>query len=211
MKTTLYSSTFLTLILAFLMLLGQSGETVAVVQDGPHPSFQTIIEPIGPAFQDSDGKVTLEVFNTFGCQDCDNFGIGTLPALREKYAEDPAVDFHLYMIPDMENAGELSAARGAYCAANYERFWDMVTELHRLETLSSREVDIAGQGLNLPVLEFRNCIQNDVFDEQIASDVNYAQQKGVISIPTILVNGTVMMGAQPIENIEREVNKYLTQ
>ena len=206
---TLYSSSFLTVIFAFLMLMGQNNMSVNIVQDGSRASFQTIIEPIGPVQADPDGRVKLEVFNTFGCQECDNFGLGTLPALQEKYANNDQVDFRLYIIPDTGNDGELFAARGAHCSARHERFWDMVTELHRLDTLSQRETDLAGQTLNLPILEFRNCIKSDEFDQQIGEDISYAQQKGIRQKPTILVNGTMMLGQQPLENIDREINKYL--
>jgi protein-disulfide isomerase len=206
---TLYSSSFITAVFAFLILLGQSGGQVTVVQDAPRVAFQTIIEPIGPTPPASDGRVKVEVFNSFGCQECDNFGLGTLPALQQKYAENEAVDFHLYLISAPESDEELFAIRGAHCAAEHERFWDMVYELHRAESLSQREVDLTGQSLNLPVVAFRNCIKSNEFDEQMGQDINYAQEKGVRQKPTIMVNGTMMLGAQPLENIEREINQYL--
>lgn len=206
---TLYSSTFLTLILAFLLLLGQSGQSVTVVKDAQMASFATIIEPIGPALDLPDQKVKVEVFNSFGCKDCNSFGLNVLPKLYEQYATHETVSFYLYLVPDMENEGELYASKGAHCAAEHERFWDMVAELHRAEVLNRREVDITGQGLHLPITEFRSCLQGEGYDERINQDINYATQKGVAQKPTILVNGTVMLGNQPLENIEREVNKYL--
>lgn len=208
---TMYSSTFLTMILAFLLLLGRSGETISIVQEGPRGSFQTIIEPIGPALSDANNKVKLEVFNTFGCQDCDNFGLGTLPDLFNKYSSHEGVDFHLYLIPDTNNEGEFSAVRGSHCASKHERFWDMVLELHRTGTLSQREVDLTGQTLELPLLDFRNCLKSEEFDAQIQKDISYAQQKGVLEKPTIIVNGTMMLGAQPLENIDREIRKHLSK
>jgi len=207
---TLYSSTFLSAILAFLALLGRMDTPVVIVQDAPIPSFQTIIEPIGPALlTDEQGKVRLEIFNSFGCSDCDLFGQGILPQLVEKYAESSEVELRLYLVPNKENEGELYAVRGAHCASRHERFWDLTYELHRTELLNKREVDLAGQSLQLPVVEFRKCLGSEDFDAKIDEDIAYSEVKKIFQKPTILVNDTMLLGAQPIENIDRIIKKYL--
>jgi protein-disulfide isomerase len=208
---TLYSSTFLSLILAFLALLGNSGTPVMVVQDAPLPSFQTIIEPIGPSLpQSSLGKVKVEVFSTFDCQACNDLGQGALPELVKNYTDNAEVEFHLYLVPDKADEGELFAVRGAHCAAKQDRFWDMVNKLYQTNMLSSREVDLTGQELGFPIKEFRNCIGSGEFDAKIDEDIAYSVSKKISHKPTILVNDTILLGAQPIENIERIVNKYLS-
>jgi len=208
---TLYSSTFLSLILAFLALLGNSGTPIVVVQSGQTPSFQTIIEPIGPSLPQSTlGKVKVEVFSSFDCQACNNFGQGALPELVKKYTDSPNVDFHLYLIPDKAKEGEFFAVRGAYCAAKLDRFWDMVNKLYQASSLSSREVDLIGQELGFPVKEFRNCIGSEESDGKIDEDIAYAATRKIGQKPTIFVNDTILLGAQPIENIERVIKKYLS-
>ncbi len=207
---TLYSSTFLTAVLAFLMLLGKTQTPVIVVQDAIMPAFQTIIEPIGPGLSPAEqGVVKLEIFNTFGCQSCDLFGQGILPQLVEKYTENELVDLRLYIIPDRENEGELYAARGAHCASKYDRFWDIAYKMHEAEVLSKREVDLIGQELQLPVVEYRACLGSEEFDEQIGKDISHSETRNIDQKPTILVNDTIILGSQPVENIDRIINKYL--
>lgn len=207
---TLYSSTFLTAILAFLGLLGTSGTPVILVEDAPKPNFQTIIEPIGPAVSpDEQSKVKVEIFNTFGCHSCDLFGQGILPQLVEKYEANSDVDLHLFLVPNRESSAELYATRGAYCAAKYDNFWDMVYKMHKTEELSKREVDLLGQELQLPILEFRACLDSEEFDEQIGRDIAYAEVRRVLFRPMIFVNDTILLGPQPIENIELIIDKYL--
>lgn len=208
---TLYSSTFLSAILAFLALLGATGKPVVIVYNAPPPSFQTVIEPIGPALPPTEqGKVKVEVFNTFGCRDCDLFGQGILPQVVEKYAESEEVDLRLYLVPDRESEAELYATRGAHCAVKYDRFWDLTYKMHAADELSKREVDLIGQEMNLPVVEFRNCLGSEEFDERIGQDIAYAESRKIEQKPTILVNNTVLLGPQPIENIDRIVKKYLS-
>lgn len=207
---TFYSSTFLTAVLFFLALLGSTGTPVMLVQNAPTPAFQTIIEPIGPALLPTEKSVVkLEIFNTFGCRACDLFGQGILPQLVEKYSKNDLVELRLYMIPDRENEGELYAARGAHCAAKYDSFWDLVYRMHEAEILSKREVDLFGQELQLPIVEFRDCLSSEEFDEQIGKDISYSEIRKIDQKPTVLVNDTILLGSQPVENIERIVNKYL--
>ncbi|MFH0838117.1 MAG: thioredoxin domain-containing protein, partial [Patescibacteria group bacterium] len=188
---TLYSSTFLTAVLAFLILLGKTGTPVTIIQNAPTPAFQTIIEPIGPAISPTEkGKVKIEIFNTFGCRACDLFGQNVLPQVVEKYANNSGVELYLYLIPDRESEGELFAARGAHCAAKYDRFRDMIYKMHAAEELSKREVDLIGQELQLPLLEFRNCLGSDEFDERIGQDIAYSEARQIQQKPTILVNNT---------------------
>ncbi len=207
---TLYSSTFLTAVLVFLALLGSTGAPVILVQDATIPAFQTIIEPFGPTLPPSEHeKVKVEIFNTFGCRACNLLGEGILPQLVKKYADNSEVELRLFIIPDRESEGELYATRGAHCAAKYDRFWDLTYKMHATDDLSRREVDLLGQELNLPVVEFRRCLDSEEFDEQIGEDISYAETRNIDQKPTILVNGTILLGSQPIENVDRIIKKHL--
>ncbi len=181
-----------------------------LVQDATIPAFQTIIEPIGPTLLPTeDEKVKVEIFNTFGCRACNLFGEGILPQLVEKYAENSKIELHLFIIPNRESEGELYATRGAHCAARYDRFWDLTYKMHSTDDLSRREVDLLAQELNLPVVEFRTCLDSEEFDEQIGEDISYSESRNISQNPTILVNDTILLGSQPIENIDLIIKKHL--
>ena len=209
MMKTFYSSTFLTVILTFLALLGNAGTPIVLVQNAPKPTFQTIIEPIGPTLPlSAQDKVKVEIFNTFGCRSCDLFGQGVLPRLVEKYENDSTVDFHLFLVPDRENEAELYAVRGAYCAAKHNRFWDLIYRMHETEGLNKRAIDLLGQELELPLMEFRQCLDSDESDETIGETIAYAEARRISSAPVIFVNDTILLGIQPIENIEKIIRNY---
>lgn len=211
MMKTLYSSTFLTLVLAFLMLLGKNGTPIVANHSGIRPSFLTILEAIGPTVESSvQEKVKVEVFNGVDCDDCKLFGQNTLPELTKKYATSTTVDFHLYLIGDKAKENELYGLRGAHCASSYGHFWDVVSEIYKEKTLSKHAVDLIGQGLGLPLMEFRKCLESDSLDAQIDADNAHAQAKKIQQKPTILVNDTMLLGNQPIENIEYIIRKNIS-
>lgn len=208
MMKTFYSSSFLTLVLAFLIFLGKGGGPITL-QRASSPSFKSIVEPMGPA-PETPSKITLEIFNGLDCFACKLFSKNTLPALVQQYSQSDKIDFHLYLIPnDSEN--HWYGSRGAYCASSYGRFWDFVYALYDSETVTKREVDLIGQGLGFPIVDFRKCLDSDAFDTQIHDDIMRATSRKLIQKPTIFVNDTMLLGNQPLENIDYIIKKFKTR
>jgi len=216
---TLYSSTFLSLIIAFLVFLGMNEEPINLAVDPViKPSFSTIISPLPtilPAFEAeayaNPTKVTVEVFNTFGCNDCASFAINTLIPLREKYKDNENVEIKYYIVPNLESEGEKYSAIGVRCAEEQDKYWALFQELHlETEVLSSREVDLNFQEVpEIELISFRNCLKSDKYIEAIQADINYAGEKGITKKPTTIIGDYVLLGNQPIENIEKIINEIL--
>jgi protein-disulfide isomerase len=204
-----YSSSFISIVLAFLGFMGASGQAVVLDAETEKPVFDNILKPVGSRLgpNAAGDPVSVRVFTGFGCKECTNFGLYTLPKLIEYYEEDSSVNVELVIVAGSED--QKTAARGLYCSKEYDRYWEMFNELHKLEDLSSRQIDLTGQGLEFPVVPFRECLRGDSFDEQIASDSAYATGMGIAKLPTIVVNGTYLLGDQPIENIQRVIRLTL--
>jgi predicted DsbA family dithiol-disulfide isomerase len=96
------------------------------------------------------------------------------------------------------------------CAEEEGKKQEMYEALHvTTETLSQREVDLIGQELGLPVIAFRACLKSDKYGAKIGEAIAYAEEKGITRKPTILIGDTILYGNQPIENIERVIDKIL--
>jgi protein-disulfide isomerase len=206
---TLYSSTFLSIIIAFFAFLGMQGDTITIIKNAEH-SFSYLERPL-PKAPDSEPialPITVDVFYSFGCPGCGSFGLNTVPALQEMYLEDQDVDLNFHITPLTDNDGEYYAAVGVKCAAEYGKYWEMHRKLHStVEPLSSREVDLLGQELELPVMGFRNCLKSGKYDEDIGKAIDYAHQKGIAKLPTILIGDYKLYGNQPIENIVKIIDE----
>ncbi|MBU1935194.1 DsbA family protein, partial [Patescibacteria group bacterium] len=216
-----YSSTFLSIILAFLVFLGVQGGPVEVTDDqGLQYHFSNIIRPVPEVLLDEFGeaieekkpeKVTVEVFTTFDCSECDRFAIDTFLPLREKYLEDESVEVKLFVVPDRESEAEYYSAVGIQCAAEQNSYWEMYRALHETpDPLNKREVDLNAQGLGLEIVPFRNCLNSGKYDEMIEADIAYAEGRGATTKPIVFIGGYVLLGNQPIENIEKIIKEALS-
>ena len=114
--------------------------------------------------------------------------------------------------PLPSHAGALPAAEAARCAGAQGVFW----EYHDLLYLSvpdfSRDdlISYAGR-LNLDRNAFTTCIDAGQFRKQVEADVAEGRAIGVRGTPTFVVNGTPLVGAQPIEAFREAVREALNE
>ena len=114
--------------------------------------------------------------------------------------------------PLPSHAGAIPAAEAARCAAAQGVFW----EYHDLLYLSvpdfSRDdlIRYAGR-LSLDRGAFTTCIDTRRFRKNVEADVAEARAMGLRGTPTFLVNGTLLVGAQPIEAFREAIREALKQ
>jgi protein-disulfide isomerase len=114
--------------------------------------------------------------------------------------------------PLPSHAGALPAAEAARCAGSQGVFW----EYHDLLYLSvpdfSRDdlIRYAGR-LNLDRAAFTTCIDTGRLRKDVAADVAEGRAIGLRGTPTFLVNGTLLVGAQPIEAFREAIREALKE
>ncbi|MBN2087577.1 thioredoxin domain-containing protein [Candidatus Peregrinibacteria bacterium] len=210
---TLYSSSFLSIILAFFTLLGMQDKPAEIIKSEPLPTFSNIIRPATQPISEFEtvqitDKVNIEVFFSLNCEGCNIFGLYTVPALYEKYSENENVNLQIYLNPNKENESEYYAVTAIKCAEEHDKYWEMYNEVFTSdEPLTRREADLIGQGMGLPIYEFRNCLKSGKYDEFIDAVNDVAKTKGVKRMPITYINDYILMGNQPIENIDKIVNE----
>ena len=109
----LYSSTFISIVLAFLMFLGYSNQPVEVVQNANSLPFSYIFEPEEMVPSE---KVYIEIFDNLTGPSSTEFVKNTLPKIKDMEKETDEIDLHLYFIPDVNDWLLFRAAMSLKCA-----------------------------------------------------------------------------------------------
>jgi len=205
-----YSSTFLTLILAFFIFITSHGQEPVFVTPTERPVFTNIVEPprvMGPENQElKASQIVVEIFNGFDCPDCRDFSFDTLPFLKEKYGSSDAVKLVYYTVPEVDNDDQIRALIGLKCAEEKGKFWEMYSDL-QLNPATGREADLTAQGLGLELMDYRNCVKSGKYDEEIQTMMDYVSERGIHRKPTVLIGDYILYGNQPMENIEKIINE----
>jgi predicted DsbA family dithiol-disulfide isomerase len=57
--------------------------------------------------------------------------------------------------------------------------------------------------------EFNECVESDKFEEEIYSDMVDAQNAGIGATPSFVIDGKILVGAQPFEAFEKVIEEAL--
>ena len=58
---------------------------------------------------------------------------------------------------------------------------------------------------------YKECMASDKFQMEIFADASAGQAVGISGTPSFLVNGTLLVGAQPFENFEQIIEAELAK
>ncbi len=112
--------------------------------------------------------------------------------------------------PLPSHGGAIPAAEAARCAAAQGVFWEYHDLLYMAVPEFSRDdlVRYAGR-LAIDRDAFATCVDTRRFRKQVETDVTEGKALGVRATPTFVINGTLVVGAQPIEAFREAVRDAL--
>ena len=73
--------------------------------------------------------------------------------------------------------------------------------------LKSILVDV-GVSVGLPEKQVREVLEQRLFKEAVDEDWNRSYQRGVTAVPTFMMNGMTLVGAQPYEKLAQMVESH---
>ena len=114
--------------------------------------------------------------------------------------------------PLPSHAGALPAAEAARCAGSQGVFWEYHDLLYLGVPDFSRDdlIRYAGR-LSLDRGAFTTCIDTRRLRKNVEADVAEGRRIGLRGTPTFLINGTLLVGAQPIEAFRAAIRAALKE
>ncbi len=161
----------------------------------------------GTTMGSEDAPVEIIEFSDFQCQFCRQFHQESLPLIIENYIETGKVKlvYHNFAIL---GPNSFRAAKASLCAVEQDSFWLYHDYLFVNQdegnptAFSNERLEAMARKAGLDVDRFRACMIDDRTHPQIEDDFLIAQNSGVDSTPTFLINGNLINGAQSSEVFE---------
>ncbi len=170
--------------------------------------------PVGssPVRGRADALVTVVVFSDFQCPFCGRVE-STLRALSERYGDDLRVVWKNNPLPFHDNARPAAeAAMAVYEAAGSQAFWrfhDMLFE--NQQHLGPEDLEGYVRALGVDVAAWRAALDGHARSASIDNDMALAEQLGAQGTPTFFINGTQLVGAQPLERFVAVIDPVLAR
>ncbi len=166
------------------------------------------------AFQGpDDAPVVIVEFSDFQCPYCRRFYADTLPRILEKYPDQVKFVYRDFPIFGDDS---IRAGMATECGEEQGKFWEMHDAIFDSRSgdnpppLSQETLVGFAQTLELDTDAFTECLSGNRYMDEVTADYQAAVNYGFGGTPTFLINGRVMVGAEPFEAFDQAIQTELT-
>lgn len=153
---------------------------------------------------DPSAAVVIEEFSDFQCPYC-SMAQENLRRIQVEYSDEVYVDFKHFPLKSIHPNAE-TAAEASECARDQEKFWEMHDAMFDnpfgLDKYSLTETAVS---IGLDEEKFTTCLDSGEKNKIVLADLDEGLNRGVRGTPTFFINGKMLVGALPYEEIKKEV------
>ncbi len=197
----------LLLVIAAFLLGYRTGSGGAWPWSRDSPATTTLVAGKGSP----DAPVMIIEWADFQCPFCGRFYRQSLPRLEEEYLSTGEARLVYKDFPLRFHQYAQKAAEAGKCALEQGRFWefhDKVFENQRNITIENLKRWAVEGGLDEE--RFNECLDSGRMAAVVQDEMAEGQAAGVRGTPTFLINGELVVGAQPYEEFKKVIEEKLS-
>jgi protein-disulfide isomerase len=172
------------------------------------PRYDVAVAKGDPSYGNEKAAITIVEFSDFQCPYCLR-AMPTLRRIQQTYGDRVRVvwkDFPLTRI----HPQAAKAAEAARCAEEQGKFWPYHDRLFaNQDALMVEDLKKHAQDLALDAARFNGCLDSAKYAGRVKEGLDAGTALGVSSTPTLFVNGRVMPGAYPYEELVAVIDEEL--
>jgi len=157
----------------------------------------------------SDATVTIVEFSDFQCPYCQQFH-ATMKQLFNEYPNDIRWVYKHFPLESIHPMA-LSTAQASECAGQQGKFWEFADGVFSLSSLTDTTITSLAKQIGLDMSVFQSCLDSGANSDKIEADYMLGIESGVRGTPGNIINGQLVSGALPIEQMRSIVKQILTQ
>lgn len=169
------------------------------------------IDTMGNAIKgDPNAKVTIVEFSDYECSYCGRFFEGTLPKIITDYIDTGKANLVYMDFPLDFHTKAQKSAEAAECAGEQGMYYEMHDKLFANQAdLSEDNYKAWADEIGLNQDEFSACLDSGLMESEVKADMAYGQSLGISGTPAFLVNGELISGAVPYEEMAAAIDRAL--
>lgn len=171
--------------------------------------YRVDVAPLGAAMGPEDAPVTIVEFSDFECPYC----VRIYPALQDlvrRYQGKVRLVYRHFPLGIHANARK--AAEASLCAQEQGKFWEMHNAMFdNPRSLTPPGLKSLAAGIGLSSDAFNACLDSGRFAAQVDRDLADGEILGVNGTPATFVNGRMLSGAVPVEQLAAIIDEELAR
>ncbi len=173
----------------------------------PGKAVEVAIRPDDPVKGNPRAPVTVVVFSDFQCPFCSRVE-PTLRQVEQVYGPKVRIAWKHKPLPFHPNA--VPAALAAEAAREQGKFWQMHDKMFAAQQeLSPAAYERWARELGLDLNRFKAAQASEKLKARVQEDDALATRLGIDGTPTMVVNGELVVGAVPFENLKAVIDRKL--
>lgn len=167
-----------------------------------------------PSLGDPNAPVTIVEYSDFECPFCSRFATGAYPLIKSKYVDSGQVRIIFKDYPlDSAHPLAIPTAVLANCVAaefGDETFFAYHDQVFLQQSaLSNRNIRTWASDLGLSDNQIEACLEDSSLVDEILADRTEGSRLGITGTPSFVVNGELLIGAQPFAVFEQSIENAL--
>lgn len=153
-----------------------------------------------------DAPILIEDFSSYACPHCRTFHEEQFENLLDEIA---AGEIQFVMIPIAHiGSGARNAARGAVCAGEQGKFWEMHDTLfywqdkYLTSVFDERRIRLGAENLGLDIQAFDDCMASNRPDAVIDEARREFDRRDLTGTPSLFINGQKVRDYREIEELD---------
>lgn len=165
-----------------------------------------------PTLGDEEAPVTMVEYSDFQCPYCGQFAREVEPELVDEYVEDGTLKIEWRDFPYLGQES-VNAALAARAAQEQGRFWEFHEVLYDNQdsqnsgAFSDDNLMRLAEEAGVDPAKLQESLTSSEYQEEVGTDFEEGQQRGITGTPTFIINGETIVGAQPKEEFERTIEE----
>jgi len=156
---------------------------------------------------DKNAPVKIFTFSDFQCPYCSRHH-ETLHQIADEY--DGQVVWIFKHFPLASHPIAMPGSLATECAGEQGKFWEMSDKIfENQQTLTEDSFADFASELGLDTGQFNSCFENETYKDKILADYNQGIDAGVRGTPSNFINGEMIPGAVPFENLKEIIDNLL--
>lgn len=157
---------------------------------------------------DKNAPVTIIEFSDLQCPYCSRFH-ATMKQVMESYGDKVKWVFKHFPLESMHPYAR-AAAEATECAGEQGKFWEYTDAVYENQaSLSDEFLSHLADQLKLNGSKFKDCLSSKKYAGKVTADLKMGTDAGVRGTPASFINGELVSGALPFENIKTKIDSLL--
>lgn len=180
----------------------------------PDELWKEVVSSFAAAKGAENAPVTMVEFTDYQCPFCARHFENSQPQIDKEYIDNGKLRYLIRDLPLPIHPNAPAAAMAARCAGDQGKYWEMHDKLFekQSEWSSGDAMELFSryaQDLGLNSGNFSACVSSEKYKSAVDSDVALAQRVGASGTPAFLINGELIIGAQPFTAFQQAIERGL--